>query len=65
MALIGLNVIQYMYVLLDKVHIISKNRIVHWRVMFRKCIPTKTPDECAHQFTKILIINVDKIYNSY
>ena len=43
---------------------ISKNSILHWRVMFRKCIPTKTSGECAHQFTKILIINVDKIYNN-
>jgi hypothetical protein len=48
MALTGLDVTQYMYVLFDKVHIYIKNLSLHWRVMFSNVLPLR--NICCGQY---------------
>ena len=55
MALIGLHVTQYMYVLFDKVHIYVQKSLF---TLARYVLPPKHPVKV--QFTEILIINVDE-----
>ena len=55
MTVIGLHVTQYMYVLFGKVHICIKNSQYTLGAL---C--SVVPKTSGHQFTEILIINVDE-----